>query len=73
MIILWHYTASQCQSTSLPEWGFFLLLMTTTLGVLIKFKLCPKVMMRSIYQIHTQPVMIIALTLVLTVGHLIVD
>lgn len=73
VVIVWHYTASQCQSTSLPEWGLFLLLMTMTLGFLIKFKLCPKAMRRSIYQIHTQPVMIIALTLVLTVGHLIVD
>jgi hypothetical protein len=69
----WHYISSKCVSTSLPEWGLFLIVTFIIGGILIKFKLCPKVIRKNVYQIHTQPMIFISMILVLTIGHLIVD
>ena len=43
------------------------------LGSLIKFKMCPKPFRKYVYQIHTQPVIFLAMVLVLTIGHLVID
>jgi hypothetical protein len=72
-IILWHWLASQCKSSFLPELGAIVMLISMILGFLMKFKLCPKFFRKSAYKIHTQPIIFIAMFLVLTVGHLIVD
>ncbi|MBA3009974.1 MAG: hypothetical protein FP812_07025 [Desulfobacula sp.] len=72
-IILWHWFASQCKSSFLPELGVIVMLISMILGFLIKFKLCPKFFRKSVYKIHTQPIVFISMFLVLTVGHLIVD
>lgn len=73
VVVVWHYVSSRCLSTSLPELGLFLMIGFIAFGVLIKFKLCPKVFRKYVYQIHTQPIIFIAMILVLTTGHLIVD
>jgi hypothetical protein len=57
--VVWHYLSSRCLSTSLPEWGLFLMMSLIVFGILIKFKLCPKVFRKVIYQIHTQPIFIV--------------
>jgi len=72
-IVLWHWLSSRCKSSALPELGLIVMITVITLGFLIKFKLCPKAFRKLAYQIHTQPVVFIAMFLVLTVGHLIVD
>ena len=72
-IVLWHWLSSRCKSSALPELGLIVMITVITLGFLIKFKLCPKALRKLAYQIHTQPVVFIAMFLVLTVGHLIVD
>jgi hypothetical protein len=72
-IVVWHYISSRCLSTSLPEWGLFLLVGFMTCGILIKFKLCPKAFRKAVHQLHTQPLIFVALILVLTVGHTIID
>jgi len=72
-VVVWHYMSSRCLSTSLPEWGLFLMMSLMTCGILIKFKWCPQVFRKNVYQIHTHPMIFIALILVLTVGHTIVD
>lgn len=72
-VALWHWFESRCQSTSLPEWGLFLMVVAMATGVLVKFKLCPGGLRKSLYQLHTQPLLFIALILMLTVGHTIVD
>ena len=72
-VVAWHYVSSRCLSTSLPEWGLFLMICLIAFGILIKFKLCPKVFRKYVYQIHTQPAIFVAMILVLTTGHLIVD
>ncbi|KKM08448.1 hypothetical protein SY88_23615 [Clostridiales bacterium PH28_bin88] len=72
-IALWHWLSSRCKSSALPELGLIVMVTVIALGFLIKFKLCPKTFRKYAYQIHTQPVIFVAMFLVLTVGHLIVD
>jgi hypothetical protein len=72
-IALWHWLSSHCKSSALPELGLMVMVIVIALGVLIKFKLCPKAFRKYAYQIHTQPLVFLAMFMVLTVGHLIVD
>jgi hypothetical protein len=72
-VVGWHYLSSRCVSTSLPEWGLFLLAGLMMFGILIKGKFCPSVIRKSVYQIHTQPIICVASIVLLTVGHLVVD
>jgi len=72
-IALWHWLSSRCKSSALPELGLMVMVIVIALGLLIKFKLCPKFFRKYAYQIHTQPLIFIAIFLVLTVGHMIVD
>ena len=61
------------RSSALPELGLIVMVIVITLGFLIKFKLCPNAFRKYAYQIHTQPLIFLAMFMVLTVGHLIVD
>lgn len=72
-IALWHWLSSRCKSSALPELGLMMMVTVIALGFILKFKLCPKALRTYAYQIHTQPVIFIAMFMVLTVGHLIVD
>jgi hypothetical protein len=72
-IALWHWLSSRCRSTALPEWGLAVMVALIALGLIVKFKLCPKPLRKSVYRIHTQPLIFIAMVMVLTIGHLIVD
>lgn len=72
-IVLWHWLTSCCKSTALPEWGFLLMVVLMTLGILLKFKLCPKSLRKSVYQLHTQPLFFMSTIAILAIGHAIVD
>ncbi|RJP88650.1 MAG: hypothetical protein C4518_10740 [Desulfobacteraceae bacterium] len=72
-IALWHWLSSRCKSTSLPEWGLLILIMMISFGIFLKYKIGPKPFRKIVYQIHTQPFIIIAMIMVLTIGHMIVD
>lgn len=72
-IVLWHWLASRCKSSALPELGLAVMVTLISLGFLMKFNLVPRPFRRYARQIHTQPVIFLAMFLVLTVGHLIVD
>ncbi len=53
--------------------GLIAMITLISVGFLMKFKLCPKALRKYAHRIHTQPVIILAMFLVLTIGHLIVD
>ena len=72
-IALWHWLSSRCKSTVLPEWGLIVMVGLIALGLIIKFGLCPKPLRKSVYRLHTQPLVLAAMVMVLTIGHLIVD
>jgi hypothetical protein len=72
-IALWHWLSSRCRSTALPEWGLIVMVALIALGLIVKFKLSPKPFRKSVYRLHTQPLIFIAMVMVLTIGHLIVD
>jgi hypothetical protein len=68
-----HYSLSRCRSTALPEWGLLTMGAVVALGILLRFKLCPKSFLRNVYKVHTQPAIFLFLISVLLIGHLIVD
>lgn len=72
-IALWHWLSSRCKSTVLPEWGLIVMVVLIALGLIMKLGLCPKPLRKSVYRLHTQPLVLAAMVTVLTIGHLIVD
>lgn len=73
IIVLWHWLTSCCRSTALPEWGLLIMVIFMSLGVLIKYKLSPKPLKKVISRIHTHPYALIAIVVILTLGHLKID
>lgn len=72
-IVLWHWLTSRCTSSALPEMGLIMMVILMSMGILLKFKLCPTTIRKSVYQIHTHPVFFIVIILALVIGHTIVD
>jgi hypothetical protein len=72
-IALWHWLSSRCKSTALPEWGLAVMFALVALGLIVKFRLCPKQLRKSVYRLHTEPLVFLTMVMVLTIGHLIVD
>ncbi len=72
-IALWHFVLSRCRSTSLPEWTLALLVGFALLGVLMKLRLGSQSLIKTARTLHTNPVVVAALFLLLWVGHQMVD
>ncbi len=72
-IALLHWTLSRCKATALPEWGLLTMLAAVGLGIVLKFKLCPKTLLRNVYKMHTQPVMLLIFVSLLVIGHFAMD
>lgn len=72
-IAILHWTLSRCKSTALPEWGLLIMGMMVALGIVLKFRLCPKEWLRSVYKLHTQPLFFLLLISMLLIGHLSMD
>jgi len=73
LLAILHWTLSRCKSTALPEWGLLTMCAIVVLGIVLKFKLCPKDFLRNVYKVHTQPVLFLILISMLVVGHLSMD
>jgi hypothetical protein len=72
-VVIWHYMSARCLSTPLPEWGLVLMVGFVVGGMLIKFRWGPRTLRKRVFQLHTQPMVFIAMVLVLTAGHLVID
>lgn len=72
-IALTHFLLSMCRSTTLPEWGLGIMVLTALLGIMMKFKLSPASMRQKVFKFHTSPVLLIAAISILLIGHSIVD
>jgi hypothetical protein len=72
-IAFFHFLLSSCRSSSLPEWGLIMVTVMTSLGLILKFKLSPKGIRKSVYRLHTTPPSFLIMILLLVVGHLLVD
>lgn len=72
-IAVYHFMSSSCRATPLPEVGLLCMIALMILGAAIKFRLCPKSLLKSVYQIHTQPFLIALVVSVLAIGHVIAD
>lgn len=64
---------SSCRASGLPEWGLVLMALITGIGVMVKFKLSPKILRKNTHQIHTNPIPIALLLVILIIGHAVVD
>ncbi len=64
---------SACKASGLPEWGLVLMALITGIGIMVKFKVFPKNLRKSTYQIHTNPIPITLLLAILLIGHAVVD
>jgi len=73
LLAILHWTLSRCKSTALPEWGLLTMGTIVALGIILKFKLCPKAFLRKVYKAHTQPVLFLILISMLVIGHLSMD
>ena len=72
-IAFFHFLLSSCRSSPFPEWGLILVTMMVFLGLILKFKVSPKGMRKSVYRLHTTSASFLIMILLLVVGHLIVD
>mgnify|MGYP000370312931 CR=1 FL=1 len=72
-IAFFHFLLSSCRSSSLPEWGLIMVIVMVSLGLILKFKLSPKGIRKSVYRLHTTPPSFLIMILLLVVGHLLVD
>jgi hypothetical protein len=68
-----HFSLSTCRSSPLPEWGLGGAAALVLIGSVIRFKLSPKPFRKAVYRIHTSPVSLGLVLLVLLIGHSIVD
>jgi hypothetical protein len=68
-----HFSLSRCRSTSLPEWGLVVMAILAGIGLMVKYKVSPKGLQRTVYQIHTNPFLLGCLLLLLLIGHSIID
>ena len=72
-IAFFHFLLSSCRSSNLPEWGLIVVTVMVSLGLILKFKLSPKGMRKSVYGLHTTSASFLIMILLLVVGHLLVD
>ncbi|MBI5591439.1 MAG: hypothetical protein HY881_13255 [Deltaproteobacteria bacterium] len=64
---------SACKASGLPEWGLALMALIAGIGIMVKFKVFPKSLRKSTYRIHTNPIPITLLLIILLIGHAVVD
>ena len=68
-----HFLLSTCRSTTLPEWGLAIMLVTVLLGLMMKFKLSTATMRQKVFKLHTSPILLISAISILLIGHTIAD
>jgi hypothetical protein len=71
VIAFFHFLLSSCRTSALPEWGLIVVAVMVALGFMVKFRVTPKWMQRSVYRLHTGWAPISIMIVLLTVGHLI--
>ena len=64
---------SACRASVLPEWGLALMALIAGMGIMVKFKVFPKSLRKNTYRIHTNPIPIALLLVILFIGHAVVD
>ena len=72
-IAFFHFMLSSCRSSSLSEWGLIIVTVMVFLGLILKFKLSPKGMRKSVYRLHTTSAFFLIMIVLLVAGHLLVD
>ncbi len=73
VIAFFHFLLSSCRSSPLPEWGLIMVTAMVFLGLILKFKLSPKGMRKSVYRLHRTSASFLIMILLIVAGRLIID
>ncbi|MEJ5365270.1 MAG: hypothetical protein WHS86_09225 [Desulfosoma sp.] len=68
-----HFKLSWCRSTNAPEWALLLLFLVGLMGFSMKFRLLPQPVLLSARWVHTNPMVVAAVFLLLFLGHQALD
>jgi hypothetical protein len=68
-----HFLYTECKATAIPEIGLGAMLLVCMLGIMVTFKWSPASMRKNIYRIHTSSISLLAIVLILAIGHSMVD
>jgi hypothetical protein len=67
-----HFLLASCRAVLLPETGLLIMAALCATGVMVKFKLWPKIL-KGLYLVHAHPASFTSLVLLLIVGHVLAD
>lgn len=68
-----HFALSRCRDTVLPEIGLMILIGVVATGLVLKFKLISSSVLKTTFRVHTHPLLVTAVLLVLLIGHTMMD
>lgn len=68
-----HFSLSRCAASFLPESGLALIAVIGVAGIFVKFKISPKSIRSAVYRLHTNPIPIGFILIILFAGHSLVD
>jgi hypothetical protein len=68
-----HFFLSSCRTSMLPELGLALMILLAASGVILKFRVSPAFARKAIALIHTSPLSLATVVLLLFIGHSIID
>ncbi len=68
-----HFSLSRCAASFLPELGLALAAVIGVAGIFVKFKISPKSIRSAVYRLHTNPMPLGFVLMMLFAGHSIID
>jgi hypothetical protein len=72
-VAILHFSLSECSSTLFPELGLIAMILISALGLLMTFRLSPAFMSRTVFRLHTSPVLMGTVFSILLIGHSMMD
>ena len=72
-VAIFHFSLSECRSTLMPELGMGVMFLVFILGLMLTFKLSPASMRKTVFRLHTSPIVMMVVISILLIGHSIVD
>lgn len=73
VIAFLHFGLSRCRASALPEWGLVSMTLLALIGLAVKFKFSPKSTRKPFHRIHTHPLSLGVVLMLLIAGHVLVD
>lgn len=68
-----HFLLSRCRETALPEIGLMVVMAVVVTGLVLKFKWSSGGVRRVTFKVHTNPLLLASLAVILVIGHTLMD